>query len=229
MPFIIVKQLTKKYPNSSEETLRSVSFNVAEGEVIALMGPSGCGKSTLLNIIGSLENPTDGEILIAGIPLKDHFPAHLFRASMVGFVFQFHHLVPSMTLSENVETPLIPVGLSKEKRREASRIMLATVGLSHRVNYLPNSVSGGERQRAAIARALINSPRIILADEPTGNLDSGNGKIIMDLMLEQAREKSATVILATHNPELAARADRILQMCDGIINSPHNNSLDTGI
>lgn len=215
--FLSVRNLEKTYENGQVEVLRDVSFSIASGESVALMGPSGCGKSTLLSIVGTLDTPTSGEILLEGNNLSDVKPKHRFRAKFLGFVFQFHYLVPSMTLVENVETPMIALGVSRKERRERALHLLSDVGLEHRADFLPTRVSGGERQRAAVARALVNRPRLLLADEPTGNLDTITSKTVVEMMLHQARQSAATVIIATHNPEIAAKADRIIQMRDGLL------------
>lgn len=213
--FLAVRGLSKLYENGQVHALKGITFNVAAGETIALMGPSGCGKSTLLSIIGLLDHPTGGSVEIEGRAQKDYGSSYLFRAQMVGFVFQFHHLIPSMTLAENVEAPLVGLGISRHERRKRAIELLEQMGIGHRARFFPNRVSGGERQRAALARALINSPRLILADEPTGNLDSATGESIMDHLLSHARRNAASAIIATHNPDIAARADRMLRMKDG--------------
>jgi putative ABC transport system ATP-binding protein len=217
LKFLSVRSLRKTYENGQVEALRDVSFDIAPGESVALMGPSGCGKSILLGIIGTLDTPTSGEILLEGNDLPGFRPKHRFRAMYLGFIFQFHYLIPSMTLVENVETPMIALGVSRKERRLRALQLLSDVGLEHRAGFLPTRVSGGERQRAAVARALVNRPRLLLADEPTGNLDTITGKAVVDIMLRQARQSSATVIIATHNPEIAAKADRIIQMRDGLL------------
>ncbi|MEI8354851.1 MAG: ABC transporter ATP-binding protein [Deltaproteobacteria bacterium] len=220
MPFLIVDQLSKKYPNDNTNALKGISFSMLKGEIVAVVGPSGCGKSTLLNLIGYLDLPTSGKILVNGKPVGDYGPAHTFRSKMVGFVFQYHHMVSGMTLAENVAAPLIAQGVGKLERRRRALEHLENVGLGHRAHFLPNLVSGGERQRAAVARALITSPSIILADEPTGNLDSSAGEAVFKLMLAQSRLNGSTVIIATHNLAIAAMADRIIQMRDGELISP---------
>jgi ABC-type lipoprotein export system ATPase subunit len=217
MHFLEVNNISKTYENGLVEALRGVSFTVEPGEFVALMGPSGCGKSTLLNIIGYLDLPTHGHISIGGISLQEQGPAHVFRAKTVGFVFQFHHLVSSMTLVENVEAPMIALGVKRPERRLRALKLLDEMGLGHRADFLPNRVSGGERQRAALARAMINSPKLLLVDEPTGNLDTATGEAVVQLMLSRSRLTETTIIIATHNPEIASTAGKIIVMRDGIL------------
>lgn len=217
MAFLIIEHLTKTYPAETVPALRDVSLAVAAGEVVALMGPSGCGKSTLLNILGSLDRPSGGSFRVAGKTLAEWGALHLFRARTVGFVFQFHHLVSTMTLAENVSAPLVALGIGRRRRLEQACELLREVGLEHRAGFFPNKVSGGERQRAAIARALIAGPQLLLADEPTGNLDSASGEAAVRLMIAQCRQRGATAVIATHNQDVAARADRIIMMRDGAV------------
>jgi ABC-type lipoprotein export system ATPase subunit len=211
----MVDRLSKIYQRDNVEALRRVTFSASEGEVVAVMGPSGCGKSTLLNMIGALDRPTSGDIYINDRPVGEYGPPHLFRSQMIGFVLQFHHMVSGMTLAENVSAPLIAQGIRKKERQIRALDILKKVGLEHRAHFLPDSVSGGERQRAAVARALVAIPKIILADEPTGNLDSSAGDAVFRLMLDQSRDKGAAVIIATHNHDIAAMADRVVLMQDG--------------
>ncbi len=217
MSFLKVDRLSKLYPRDNIEALKGVTFSVSEGEVVAIMGPSGCGKSTLLNMIGALDRPTSGDITINGRLIREYGPTHLFRARMIGFVFQFHHMVSGMTLAENVAAPLVAQGIGKHERMKRAMELLENVGLEHRAHFLPSRVSGGERQRAAVARSLVATPKIILADEPTGNLDSFAGEAVFQLMLTHSRDKGATVIIATHNAEIASLCDRTITMRDGCI------------
>ena len=214
-PLLQVEDLHREYEHGTVKAIDGLSFQARAGEVLALMGPSGCGKSSLLSIVGLLDRPTRGRVLIEGRDLAGIRNPADFRARKIGFVFQFHHLVPTMTLIENVAAPLIVSGEKSAVRRQRAGELLERVGLSARADFLPANVSGGERQRAAVARALINRPALILADEPTGNLDSRNGELVASLLLEHARFEGALVLLATHNPELAAMADRRLVMLDG--------------
>ena len=214
MAFLDVVDVIKTYSGESVEALHGVSLSAEAGEVVAVMGPSGCGKSTLLNIIGALDLPTSGQVTVGGKTIREYGPSYLYRSLMVGFIFQHHHLVSGMTLVENVAAPLVAQNIKKHERNRRAMELLERVDLGHRAHFLPSCVSGGERQRAAVARALITIPKIILADEPTGNLDSSAGEAIFRLMLAQSH-KGTTVIIATHNHEIASMADRSLMMRDG--------------
>ncbi len=198
--------------------LREVSFEVRRGERVALLGKSGSGKSTLLNLLGGLDRPSSGQIFINGHDLArlgaDERARH--RRESVGLVFQSYHLIPSRTAVQNVELPLLFTGAPPAERRRAARSMLASVGLEHRAGHRPAELSGGERQRVALARALINRPSILLADEPTGNLDSVTAGEIVDLLQRQLSEAGATIIIVTHDEELARGfAQRVLRLQDG--------------
>lgn len=214
---IIVRDLIKHYDGGLVKALNGISFEVEKGEVVSIMGPSGCGKSTLLNLLGTLDTPTSGEILIEGRSISTYTPLNRFRAKTVGFIFQFHHLIPGMSLLENTELPMYSFRISKKARRKKAMEMLVQMGLADRMNFLPTKVSGGERQRAAIARALVNDPSIILADEPTGSVDTETGKAILDYLIHLCHSQGVTMLIATHNREIAADTHRILQMRDGIL------------
>jgi putative ABC transport system ATP-binding protein len=216
-PMLIVEGLCRDYESGGVQALREVSFTAAAGRSVALTGPSGCGKSTLLSLVGLLDRPSRGRIRVARQDLAQVRDAHAFRARQVGFVFQFHHLLPTMTLLENVEAPMVALGLPRRERRERAAAMLDRVDLGARAHFLPAQVSGGERQRAAVARALVNQPTLLLADEPTGNLDSRNGQRVVDLLVAQARERGALVLMATHNPEIAAALDERIELRDGAL------------
>jgi len=207
------------------DALSGVSFRAQAGEVVAVTGPSGCGKSTLLSLLGLLDQPTSGRITIDAQDLSTIPDPTAFRARSIGFVFQFHHMIPTMTLLENVAAPLIAVGVRRRERQERASAILEQMGLSHRATFLPRNVSGGERQRAAVARALVNGPAVILADEPTGNLDTRNGERVVELIVRHARAAGALAILATHNPEVAAVADWCLELRDGRLVSPSSPAL----
>ncbi|RLI20182.1 ABC transporter ATP-binding protein [Candidatus Bathyarchaeota archaeon] len=199
--------------------LRGVSFEVREGEFLAVLGPSGSGKSTLLHLIGCLDRPDEGKIIIDGLDvlkLSDEELAEL-RLRKIGFVFQFFNLLPRLTAIRNVELPLLIAGVSDKEARERAMEMLRLVGLEARVNHRPTELSGGEQQRVAIARALINNPKIVLADEPTGNLDTKSGWEIVQLMKRLNEEEGQTFIVVTHDPHIAETADRILYLRDGQI------------
>lgn len=216
---ITLNQIGKIYRTSEIETiaLENVNLAIGEGEFVSIMGPSGCGKSTLLNIIGLLDKPTSGMLQIDGrnvLGLSDREAARL-RNEMLGFVFQSFHLIPSLSVEDNVMVPLVYRGIPAGKRRRMAREALDRVGLSHRLRHLPGQLSGGQCQRVAIARAVVGGPRIILADEPTGNLDSHMGCEVMDILHRQAREEGRTVVMVTHNEEQARGTDRIIRFFDG--------------
>lgn len=198
--------------------LNGVSLDINRGELISIVGPSGSGKSTLLNVIGLLSEPTEGKILLKGkdiSKLSEDERAYI-RGKTLGFVFQTFNLIPTFTSIENVSVPLMFYGYSKEKRTKIAQDLLTKVGLGHRLNSKPSQLSGGERQRVAIARALANEPEIILADEPTGNLDSKSGTAILDLFLKLNKE-GKTIILVTHDPKLPNLTQRTIYIKDGVI------------
>ena len=222
---IAVCNVFKHYDQGLVKALNGVSFSVVRGEFVAVMGPSGCGKSTLLNLIGTLDRPTAGEIRVEGKPIFSIKPMHRFRAESVGFVFQFHHLIPTLTLLENVELPVYSLSVSACTRRKKAMAILEEMGLSDRAGFLPTRVSGGERQRAAIARALVNNPKIILADEPTGSVDSETGTRILKILVRQCEVNRATLLLATHNHEIASDADRIIYLKNGRLQENETSGL----
>jgi putative ABC transport system ATP-binding protein len=199
--------------------LRGVTLTLRQGEFLVIMGPSGSGKTTLLNIIGTLDKPTSGRALVDGediIRMNDGQLTKL-RRHKIGFVFQFHNLIPVLTALENVELPLITSGVKRKGSRDRAMELLSRVGLLDRTDHLPDELSGGEQQRVAIARALANHPRIILADEPTGDLDMKTGFEIVQLLHSLAKEESSSVVVVTHDPVVAERADRLIEMRDGRI------------
>jgi putative ABC transport system ATP-binding protein len=214
-PLLQVSGLGRDYDRGAVRALQDVSFSAPAGQTLALTGPSGCGKSTLLSLIGLLDRPDRGLIEVDGQDLSKIRRAHAFRARHVGFVFQFHHMVASMTLRENVEAPMLALGVASAERRVRAAQLLDAMDLGPRADFLPANVSGGERQRAAVARALVNRPALVLADEPTGNLDSVNGERVMELLVAHARGQQALVLVATHNPEIAAAMDRRIELRDG--------------
>lgn len=199
------------------KALAGVSVDFARGEFAVVMGPSGSGKSTLLHLIGGLDRPTKGEVLIDGriISQMPDDDVTLFRRANVGFVFQFFNLLPTLTALENVMLPLVVDGQPTASARKAAEMLLEKVGLASRRNHLPEELSGGEMQRVAIARALVFRPALLLADEPTGNLDSKSGEEILKLMFEINREEGCTVVMATHNREAASCGDRVIRLRDG--------------
>jgi len=217
---IQVENLTKVYQMGEVEVhaLRGVSFTVRKGEVLAIMGPSGSGKSTLMNMIGCLDTPTTGDYYLEEelVSTLDDDQLALVRNRKIGFVFQTFNLLPRATALANVELPLRYAG-KNGVRKEMAREALEAVGLGDRIHHRPNELSGGQQQRVAIARALINQPAIILADEPTGNLDSKSGEEILNLLLELNKTKGTTLLIVTHDPEAASVAERIIHLRDGLI------------
>jgi len=212
------RELTKVYGDGAEvRALDGVNLTVQEGEFLAVMGPSGSGKSTLLNLLGALDRPTSGEVHVAGERLAEVRNLDRFRSRTVGFVFQLHNLIPTLTSRENVEVPLRAGHLSRRARRERAEALLTLVGLAERADHLPAQLSGGERQRVAIARALANEPRLLLADEPTGNLDSTSGAEVMAMLRKLNQEQGTTVLVVTHDPAVARSTDRIVALHDGRI------------
>lgn len=212
--------VNKIYRTDEVETLalENVDLNVEKGEFLSIMGPSGCGKSTLLNIIGLLDTPTSGTVEIEGTRTANMSDSALaaFRNSKLGFVFQSFHLIPSLNVMDNVELPLIyRKGLSEKKRKELVREVLERVELTHRLRHMPSQLSGGQCQRVAVARAIVGNPDIILADEPTGNLDSKMGAEVMDLLHRLNKEDGRTVVMVTHNEAQALQTDRIVRFFDG--------------
>jgi len=201
------------------EALRSINLEVERGQFLALVGPSGSGKSTLLNLVGGLDRPSDGQLWIDGMELSASKEKALteHRRRRVGFVFQSFNLLPRLTALENVALPLMFVGVPERERMERAGQLLDQVGLSGRLDHRPTQLSGGEQQRVAIARALVNRPAIILADEPTGNIDTATGAEIMELLRRLNREQGVTLLLVTHDPEAAGFADRVIQLRDGRI------------
>jgi ABC-type lipoprotein export system ATPase subunit len=220
---IETRQLTKIYGGgeTAVRALEDVNLQVRPGEFFAIMGPSGCGKSTLLNLLGALDQPTSGEVWVNGQDLAHLKDEDEFRASTVGFVFQLHNLLPTLTAQENVEVPMQGRPISSRERKARAHRLLELVGLADRAHHLPNQLSGGQRQRIAIARALANRPALILADEPTGALDSNSGGEILALLGELNRSEGATIAVVTHDPRVAQATQRILRMQDGRIVEDH--------
>ena len=213
---VVVDHVSRSFEDGSIAALVDVTFRAERGEFVAVTGPSGCGKSTLLNLIGALDRPDSGEIDVAGKRVSDVEGAD-YRASVVGFVFQFHNLIPTLTASENVQLPMLGRGLARGARVTRARGLLDEVGLSERRSAYPATLSGGERQRVALARALANEPRLLLADEPTGALDTATGGQIVELLQRVRAERGTTILLVTNDPEVARAADRTLRIRDGRI------------
>ena len=215
-----IKNLKKVFSTDSVKTvaLNDVSFNIADGSFVAIMGPSGCGKSTLLNILGLLDNPTEGEYLLDGVEvgnLKESQRTES-RRGRIGFIFQSFNLIEEMNIRDNIMLPLNNLPLSKAEKKQRVDEAMNRMGISHRANHYPSQLSGGQQQRAAIARAIVSRPGLILADEPTGNLDSKNGIEVMQLLSELHRE-GATIIMVTHSQRDAACADYVINLFDGSI------------
>jgi putative ABC transport system ATP-binding protein len=216
-PLLQAKALTREFDEGRVRALRGVDFTIKEGEFIAITGPSGCGKSTLLQLLGALDRPDSGELLYRGKSVPDDPNPAAYRALEIGFIFQAFHLLPTFTAAENVQLPMFESRRSRAERRERAHELLKLVGLESRLDHFPSKLSGGERQRVAIARSLANEPSLLLADEPTGNLDSENAHAILNLIIRLQQEQGRTMVMVTHDPTIARRAGRILHMTDGCI------------
>lgn len=218
-----VQNLHKTYNGEQQtvEALKGVTFSVESGAFVALRGPSGCGKSTLLHLLGGMDRPSAGEVIVGDTRLDQLSDDQLaaFRRRKIGFVFQFFNLLPTLTVSENVKLPLLLDGADDSRSNKLAEELLQRVGLTERARHFPSALSGGEMQRAAVARALIARPALLLADEPTGNLDSENGAKVMGLLKELNQEMGVTILLATHSDEAISYAGRVIQMRDGMIES----------
>jgi putative ABC transport system ATP-binding protein len=214
--------VSKTYGNGPApvHAVRDVDLHVDEGELVAIVGPSGSGKTTLLQLLGALDHATSGDVMFEGQDLSSLGDGQLtqLRLETMGFVFQQFNLIPTLTAAQNVEAALAPVGLDVQERHRRTAAALLSVGLAHRSDHLPSQLSGGEQQRVAIARAVANSPRVLLADEPTGNLDSETGREIVELLASFAHDGGQTVVIVTHDLDLVARAPRIVRMHDGRVN-----------
>lgn len=216
---IRLQQATKRYRTDTVETLalQNVSLEINAAEFVSIMGPSGCGKSTLLNIIGLLDAPCEGHLELAGQPITSYKDKHIakLRNEKIGFIFQSFHLIPDISVLDNVDIPLLYRKVSAKERKRLCLEALDKVGLSARVNHKPSQLSGGQQQRVAIARAIVGKPQILLADEPTGNLDSEMGEEVMSILRQLNKEHNTTVVMVTHDEQQALQTDRIIRVFDG--------------
>lgn len=220
-----IKDLKKSYENGHIKALNGINLTIEEGEFVSIIGPSGSGKSTLLNMLGALDVADSGSINVAGYDLSKNKKLNEFRGEKIGFIFQLHNLIPNISVVENIEIPMFTTKLSSSEQRERALYLLDIVGLKDKAKIKPNKLSGGERQRVAIARALANKPSIILADEPTGSLDSKTGSKILEQLNKLHKEENVTLIIVTHDMNVAKLADRVIQVLDGQIVSAKENSL----
>ncbi len=227
-PVIRIEHLSKTYTRGGQPipVLMDINLEVSRAEFVSLMGPSGSGKSTLLNLIAGIDHPTSGRILINGVDIATLNESSLadWRAANVGFIFQFYNLMPVLTAYENVELPLLLTNLSRRQRKQHVEACLAMVGLSDRMDHYPNELSGGQQQRVAIARALVTDPTLIVADEPTGDLDRATGEEVLKLMDELHRDLGKTIVMVTHDPKAASRASRMIHLEKGVlVDDPGND------
>ena len=215
-PLLEVRSLCKSYDEGRIEALRGVDLSIAAGEYVTISGPSGSGKSTLLQLLGGLDTPTSGQVLFRGVTLGAAIDLDDYRAHQVGFIFQAFYLLPTLRAIENVQVPMLAVRQEANNRARRAESLLREMGLEHRIHQYPNELSAGERQRVAIARALANAPEILLADEPTGNLDSVNSARIMEMLIGIQKERGMTLIVVTHENEIARSAPRHIRLRDGL-------------
>ena len=225
-----INNLVKTYENGHIKALNGIDLTIKEGEFVAIIGPSGSGKSTLLNMIGALDLPDSGSISVAGYDLSSNKKLNEFRAQKIGFVFQLHNLIPNLSVVENIEIPMFTSKLSNSEMRSKALTLLDDVGLKDKASLKPSKLSGGERQRVAIARALANDPSIILADEPTGSLDSKTSNKILKQLIDLHKSNNVTLIIVTHDMDVAKLADRIIEVLDGkLVNTSDDSLLDNKI
>ena len=228
MNAVEIKDLYKSYENGKIKALNGIDLTIEDGEFVSIIGPSGSGKSTLLNMLGALDVPESGSITVAGHDLRKNKKLNQFRAQKIGFIFQLHNLIPNVSVVENIEIPMYTQKLSSKQMRAKALKLLEDVGLKDKADILPNKLSGGERQRVAIARALANDPSIILADEPTGSLDSKTSTKILRLLIDLHEQKNVTLIIVTHDMNVAKLADRVIEVLDGEIITAGDDSLIDG-
>ncbi len=214
-PILVARKLVKTYDQGRVRALDRLDLEVHAGEFVSVIGPSGSGKSTLLHMLGALDRPDSGQVLLDGQDLAQVRRLDRVRARSFGFIFQLHNLLPTLTALENVELPLRALGLGRRERAERARALLDAVDLPDRTGHRPAELSGGQRQRVAVARALVNDPKVVLADEPTGDLDQAAGRRVMDLLWRLREERGLTIVLVTHDLESAARAQRTIRILDG--------------
>ncbi|WP_458402910.1 ABC transporter ATP-binding protein [Methanobrevibacter sp.] len=225
MNAVEIKDLYKSYEEGKIRALNGIDLTIKDGEFVSIIGPSGSGKSTLLNMLGALDVPDSGKIKVAGEDLSSSKKLNEFRGEKIGFIFQLHNLIPNISVVENIEIPMFPHKLSSKEMRSRAMKLLDDVGLKDKADILPNKLSGGERQRVAIARALANNPSIILADEPTGSLDSKTSSKILRQLIDLHEDKNVTLIIVTHDMDVAKLADRVIEVLDGEIISAGVESL----
>lgn len=216
---INLENVSKVYRTKTIETtaLNEINLKIEKGEFVSIMGPSGCGKSTLLNVIGLLDEPTDGKVMVAGEQIQNYNSKSIsrFRNEKLGFIFQSFHLIPDLSVIDNVELPLLYRKVGSKERKELSAAALESVGLKNRMDHFPSQLSGGQKQRVAIARAIVGNPAILLADEPTGNLDSHMGNEVMDILMKLNQENNTTIVMVTHDENMAKKTHRLLRLYDG--------------
>ena len=228
MNAVEIRDLYKSYEDGRIRALNGINLTIAEGEFVSIIGPSGSGKSTLLNMLGALDVPDSGSITVAGEDLVKSKKLNEFRGEKIGFIFQLHNLIPNISVVENIEIPMYTQKMSSKEMRSKALKLLDDVGLKDKADILPNKLSGGERQRVAIARALANEPSIILADEPTGSLDSKTSSKILKQLIDLHEDNNVTLIIVTHDMDVAKLADRVIEVLDGEIISAGDDSLIHG-
>ena len=228
MNAVEIKGLYKSYENGNIKALNGIDLTIEDGEFVSIIGPSGSGKSTLLNMLGALDIPDSGSITVAGQDLRSSKKLNEFRGEKIGFIFQLHNLIPNISVRENIEIPMYTQKMSSKEMKARALKLLDDVGLKDKADIMPNKLSGGERQRVAIARALANEPSIILADEPTGSLDSKTSSRILKQLIDLHEDKNVTLIIVTHDMDVAKLADRVIEVLDGEIISAGDESLING-